>query len=108
MKNPELFYKALAAKSLWRLVENPKTLWGRTLREKYFPNASIEYWFWEPTKNHKGGSMCWKDFVEAFPLVGNWVAWHIRDVRRTRLGQDPWVGSGDNYKVPYHLCNTLK
>ena len=41
IKNLDLFYKALAAKSLWRLVENPNTLWGRTLREKYCPNASI-------------------------------------------------------------------
>ena len=42
IKNLDLFCKALAAKSLWRLVENPDMLWGRTLREKYFPNASIK------------------------------------------------------------------
>ena len=28
IKNLDLFCKELVAKSLWRLVENPETLWG--------------------------------------------------------------------------------
>ena len=58
IKNPDLFCKALATKSLWRMVENHDSLWGRTLRENYCPNASIEDWFRLPTKTHKGGSLC--------------------------------------------------
>ena len=61
---------------------NPEALWGRTMREKYCPNAPIEEWFRQATKNHEGGSLCWKEFVEDFPLVGNWVAWQIGDGRR--------------------------
>ena len=87
IKNPDLFCKAMAAKSLWRMVENPDTLWGRTMREKYCPNTSIEEWFKKPTKFHTGGSMCWKAFVVAFPLVGNWVAWQAGDGRRIRIGR---------------------
>ena len=108
IKNLNLFCKALAAKSLWRLVENLDTLWGRIMREKYCPNASIEEWFHQPTKTHKGGSLCWKAFVEAFPLVGNWVTWQVGDGRRIRIVQDPWVGSGDNFRLPITLFSQLK
>ena len=52
--------------------------------------------------------MCWKEFVEAFPLVGNWVAWKVGDGGRIRIGQDPWVGSGDNYRLPDNLVSLLK
>ena len=37
IKNPDLFCKALAAKCLWRMVENLDSLWGRTMRVKYCP-----------------------------------------------------------------------
>ena len=40
-------------------------------------------------------SMCWKAFVVAFPLVGNWVSQHIGDERRIIIGHDPWVGLGE-------------
>ena len=57
-KNLDLFFKDLVAKSMWRLLENLDSLWGRTMRKKYYPNASIEEWFRKPTKSHKGGSLC--------------------------------------------------
>ena len=78
------------------------------MRENDCPNASIEEWFHQPTKTHKGGSLCWKAFVEAFPLVGNWVAWQVGDGRRIRIGQDPWVGSGDNFRFLVTLISQLK
>ena len=74
IKNPDLFCKALGEKSLWRMVENPDSLWGRTMRVKYCPHSSIEECFRKPVKTHEGGSTCWKEFVVSFPLVGNWVA----------------------------------
>ena len=107
IKNPELFSKALAAKYLWRMIENPKFLWGRTMRLKYCPNSSIEEWFTQAVKTHKGGSICWKDFVLAFPLIGNWVAWKIGNERSIHIGQDPWKGSGDNFRLMSHLVTDL-
>ena len=41
IKNTKLFCKALAAKLLWRMVENMDTLWGRAMRSKYCPQSSI-------------------------------------------------------------------
>ena len=44
IKNPFLFYQTLAAKTLWHLIKNPDSLWGKVLISKYFPNGSIQDW----------------------------------------------------------------
>ena len=44
----------------------------------------------------------------SFPLVGNWVAWQLGNGRSMRIGQDPWVGSGKNFKISEHLITRLK
>ena len=41
IKNPFLFCQSLAAKTLWRLIKNRDSLWGKVLISKYCPNGSI-------------------------------------------------------------------
>jgi hypothetical protein len=48
---------------------------------KYFPNLSFIEWFRLPNKSSTG-SIVWKDLVEAFPLVGEWVVWKIGDRKK--------------------------
>jgi hypothetical protein len=45
IKNIVWFSKALATKSLWRLIHN-RMLWGRVLISKYMARKSIEEWFY--------------------------------------------------------------
>jgi hypothetical protein len=106
LKNIRLFARALAGRNLWRLTLG-NTLWVRVLNSKYFPNLSISEWFREPMKSSKG-SIVWKALVEAFPLVGKWMVWCIGNGEKVRLGEDPWLGAGNNYKLSPPLLQFLK
>jgi hypothetical protein len=45
--------------------------------------------------------------VEAFPLIGKHLAWNIGNGKQVRLGEDPWVGSGQGHSLPEYLINNL-
>jgi hypothetical protein len=77
------------------------------MNSKYFPSLSISDWFREPLKSTKG-SIVWKALVQAFPLVGKWTVWHIKNGEKVRLGEDPWLGDGNNYKLSQPLLQFLK
>ena len=77
IKNLELFNKALAAKTMWRCIQNPESLWGRVIISKYYPGNNITEWMRSPEKTHKNGSIGWKAMTLAYPLIGKWIAWKI-------------------------------
>jgi hypothetical protein len=74
---------------------------------KYFPNLSVIEWFRQPKKSSKG-SIVWKDMVEAFPLVGDWVVWKIGDKKKVRVGEDPWLGAGNYFRLSLPLILSLR
>jgi hypothetical protein len=80
---------------------------GKFMNSKYFPSLSIIDWFHDPLKSSKG-SIVWKALVQDFPLVGKWNAWHIGNGEKVRLGEDPWLGAGNNYKLSQPLIKFLK
>ena len=41
IKKPFLFCQSLATKSVWRLIQNPNSFWGKVLVSKYCPNSFI-------------------------------------------------------------------
>ena len=105
----------MAAKTLWRLIKNPYSLWGKVLASKYCPNGSIHEWIrkrdktykngsiheWirKRDKTYKNGSIGWKALVLAFPLVGNSLAWLVGNGRKIIVGEDPWSGARERYKL---------
>ena len=52
--------------------------------------------------------MGWKVLVLAFPLVGNWLAWLVGNGRKIRVGEDPWSGEGERYKLLEGLVSKLR
>ena len=46
--------------------------------------------------------------VLAFPLVGSWTAWRIGNRRRVRIGEDPWVGEGEEYRLSETIILQLR
>jgi hypothetical protein len=41
-------------------------------------------------------------------MVGNWIVWKIGDGSRVRVGEDPWLGVGDNFRLLEPLHQLLR
>ena len=95
IKNLKLLCKALAAKTMWRFLQNPETLWGMVILSKYCSGTCLTDWIRNRDKTFKNGSIGWKTMILAYALVENWIAWKIGDGRQVRVGEDPWAGSGE-------------
>ena len=67
----------------------------------------ITNWIRIPNKSFKNGSIRWKSMVLAFPLIGTWIAWEIGNGKSIRIGLDPWVGAGEDYRLPQTVLNKL-
>lgn len=47
------------------------------MKDKYLGNLFIKDKFLSPMKSTKNTSIIWKDLVDAFPLMSNWIVWNI-------------------------------
>ena len=65
-------------------------------------------WFRNPNKYFKNGSVGWKAMVLAFPLIGNWTTWKIGNGKSVRIGEYPWAGAKENYKLPNSVIIKLR
>ena len=72
LKNPLCFAKALAAKGIWRIIKGVG-LWEKVITHK-IKASHYRRKDSEKGQNHQNGSCMWKDAVQAFSLVGDWLA----------------------------------
>eukprot|EP01018_Ginkgo_biloba_P039380 Gb_12932 [translate_table: standard] len=87
LKNIFLFSKALAAKSIWRLIQG-KNPCCHLAHQKYISPESIEDWIRSPQKSIHNVSAIWKAAVTAFPLLGSGLVWKsLRDRGLYKLSQ---------------------
>ena len=63
-KEIENFNKALFAKQVWRLINNPDSLCHRVFKAHFFPNCSIL-----DAKDSPTGSHAWKSIVSARDVI---------------------------------------
>lgn len=83
------FNSALLAKQLWRLHTVPNSLLARTLKSKYYPNASI----WEAKLGHNP-SFSWRNMWGARFILEKGTRWRIGDGRTVQIWKDAWLGEG--------------
>jgi hypothetical protein len=102
LKNIFHFSKALATKSVWRLIKG-KGLWCQETLQKYIFLESIDDWIRRPRKSMHNVSIIWKDLILAFPLANDGLVWKVRNGTQVHLGVDPWVGSGMDHKLHEHM-----
>lgn len=63
-KEIENFIKALLAKQVWRLINNPDSLCRRVFKARFFPNCSIL-----DAKDSPTGLYAWKSIVSARDVI---------------------------------------
>lgn len=78
------------------------------VREIYLFPDSLDDWLINPVKSMQNIYIIWKAVVVAFPLVGNWLIWRVGRGTKMKVGLDPWIGCGEDYRLPAHIIIHLK
>jgi hypothetical protein len=73
-KDLSTFNKALLAKKLWRIIQNPESLAAKILKAKYFPNSSL----WEAGLGNRP-SLAWRSILSANELLQSGTLWRVGD-----------------------------
>ena len=107
LKNIFLFARVLVVKGGWRLIHSDN-LWTRVMIEKYITPESIVEWIRRPQKCHKGGSVIWKAVIKSFNVIEDALMWKVGNVRRVRVGIDPWLGSDGHFRLSKQLVASLR
>ncbi|CAA7040542.1 unnamed protein product [Microthlaspi erraticum] len=82
----EDFNTALLAKQLWRLMENPESLFSRVFKGRYYRNATPL----DPIKSYSP-SYGWQSIVSARPLVNKGLIKRVGSGISISVWDDPWI-----------------
>ena len=78
------------------------------MSHKYIGPGTVEEWIWSPVKSHVGGSVFWKAVVKSLDVIKASLAWHVRNGRKLRVGEDPWVGSIQQHRLHVDTMEELR
>ena len=106
LKNPALFAKSLAAKNVWNLI-NGSGLWVEIAYQKYIYPLTLLDWIRVTVKKKKGISICWKDVLWSFDLIGQALVWKVGSGTEVCIGIDPWLGCKWRHVLPAPMIDQL-
>jgi len=106
LKTIFLFSKALAEKSVWRLITT-NILWTTVVLRKYLAPLTLTEWIRSPSLRTTRIFVMWKSVLQAFAVIGNRLAWMVGSGKSLRIVQDPWVGSKREHILPVDLYTEL-
>lgn len=81
---------ALLSKQVWRIHQQPDSLWARVIKSIYFPNCSI----WE-AKKKRNASWAWRSILAGHDFLNHHKAWHIKDGAQVKVFNDKWLINGE-------------
>jgi hypothetical protein len=89
-----MFNKALLAKQLWRMIQNPESLVGLIMKAKYFPHNSL-------LEANLGArpSMIWRSLLASKELIHSGAIWRIGIGRDVRVWGEKWIPKPNSYSV---------
>lgn len=77
---------SLLASLVWRLINNPHTLWADLLIKKYL-NSSIS--------SH---SFCWKNILKGWTICNKGIAWSIHQRSSLNIWNCKWIPNCNNLR----------
>lgn len=98
IKRLDTFSKALASKLGWQLLNNC-SLWTKIVTSKYINPINPLNWIRQGHISNGNISIIWKAVTKAMDLIRNRLAWRIRSGSLVHIGEDPWVGCGNAYRL---------
>ncbi|GAU46665.1 hypothetical protein TSUD_184530 [Trifolium subterraneum] len=94
-RNFEAFNKAMVAKQVWNIVQNPNSLVVKLIKARYFPRSSL---FEAPLGYNP--SFAWRSMWQARQILSLGCRWRIRSGDNIRVMHDPWLRRSANRWVP--------
>jgi hypothetical protein len=98
-----VFNKALLAKQVWRLYQQPDSLMGQIFKAKYYPNCLVL----EATREKKP-SLVWRSLTAAQEVIKRGAVWHVGDGKSIRVQRDRWVPVPTTFKIQSPCINLLE
>jgi hypothetical protein len=72
LRNLYLFYHALSANTLWRILMAPG-IWNKLIKDKYISHQSVHSWLRSTTTSPRGGSQMWKHLLKSLSILLHWI-----------------------------------
>ncbi|GAU29262.1 hypothetical protein TSUD_392120 [Trifolium subterraneum] len=94
-RNFEAFNKAMVAKQVWNIVQNPNSLVAKLLKARYFPRSSL---FEAPLGYNP--SFAWRSMWQARQILSLGCRRWIGSGVNIRVMHDPWLRGSANRWVP--------
>ncbi|GAU47759.1 hypothetical protein TSUD_387180 [Trifolium subterraneum] len=94
-RNFEAFNKAMVAKQVWNIVQNPNSLVAKLIKARYFPHSSL---FEAPLGYNP--NFAWRSMWQARQILSLGCRWRIGSGDNIRVMHDPWLRGSTNRWVP--------
>ncbi|GAU35928.1 hypothetical protein TSUD_69610 [Trifolium subterraneum] len=94
-RNFEAFNKAMVAKQVWHIVQNPNSLVAKLIKARYFPHSSL---FEAPLGYNP--SFAWRSIWQARQIISLGCRWRIGSGDNIRVMHDPWLRGSASRWVP--------
>ncbi|GAU18320.1 hypothetical protein TSUD_202090 [Trifolium subterraneum] len=94
-RNFEVFNKAMVAKQVWHIVQNPNSLVAKLIKARYFPRSSL----FEALLGYNP-SFAWHSMCQAREILFLGCRWQIGSGDNIRVMHDLWLRGSANRWVP--------
>uniref|UniRef100_A0A2N9ERH6 CCHC-type domain-containing protein n=1 Tax=Fagus sylvatica TaxID=28930 RepID=A0A2N9ERH6_FAGSY len=105
---------ALLAKLNWRVMENPNSLWAKTLIAKYCPNGIMD----KRLGTRRSGSSNWKGLKKGHEIFRKGLRWVVNNGQEISFWHDLWVcdrslrslvhGPLSHWEDSLRICDVVK
>ncbi|XP_073133637.1 uncharacterized mitochondrial protein AtMg00310-like [Henckelia pumila] len=98
----DIFNKALLAKQLWRIIQNPSSLVARVLKGRYFKHMDVML---SPLGSNP--SFVWRSLIWSRSLLKEGLCWRIGDGKGIDVMRERWIPSKRSKLTPCELNVTV-